>query len=270
MSYHNINITLGIVFYKPTEKQLNNLKRYAEIGIFNDIFVCDNTPTQIHYDNSLPCVHYFYMGYNSGLSKPYNLMIEKAILNNSDYLCIMDQDTPFKEEDVLRVVQFIQEHQDSLEDVAIVCPNVVKNTNVPINREGLSYVKWAINSTSFLNIKNINRNHLRYDEKIFLDGVDYEFCLNIMKHGQKILRINDIVVIQEFGYVANGDATFTHHNADRYFNIAHNRKYIFYKHYGFYGWAFALLQNIRLVCRVAIHEDEKSNKIKACIRGILK
>ena len=260
---------MGVVLYKPSYEQLNNLKRYSDISVFERIYVYDNSANEINIGILPSTARYVFLNGNHGLSRPYNLMIENAEKEGFDFLCIMDQDTIFEEKEIHRIKDYLRTHRNDLDNVTIVCPNIATCKEDIKRKDSQTFVKWTINSASFLNLKNLKRNSFSYDENVFLDGVDYEFCMNIRKHNQKILRIDDAYIVQRFGCLTNG-SSFAHHEATRYYYMARSRQYMYKKHYGVFGSTFALLLNIRLVGRILLHEDNKLAKVKACIKGIFK
>lgn len=262
---------MGVVFYNPTGEQCQKVTEYSSFGIFSKLIICDNSQTILEYkfpDN----VEYYHMGFNSGLSIPYNRFITISIEKEADVLCIMDQDSLFKENDIKYIVNYIDEHYGELNEVAVVCPRLLKVNTVELEKEAsckAEYVKWTINSGSFLIMKNIQKNKLCYDNNIFLDGVDKDFCMNIKLKNLKILRVNKSILHQSFGYSYSGGG-FDHHSASRYFNIAHNRKYIYRKYYGIKGFLLAILVNTRLAFRILFHEDKRVEKVIACLKGTFK
>lgn len=260
---------LGVVIYNPSKEDIDNILKYYDYGIFEKISIYDNSKDRldIHFINN-SVFEYIHSGSNQGLSKPYNEIIKTSLLLGFDYLCLMDQDSIFRKEDINRIVFEIESDLDK--DVAIYCPRVVTSRNSKLVSTKCDFVKWAINSGSFLNLQYFGDGKLQYDSNIFLDGVDVDMGLNIINAGYKIKRVNEAILEQQFGYKLSSDSTFTCHNAYRYFLIAHNRKYIFKKHYGLLcGSIFALAKNVYLCIRILIHEERKMKKISSCIKGII-
>lgn len=262
--------SLGVVFYKPEEEQISNALKYANYPWFRAIYVFDNSPQEISNMDFPEKVSYHFMGGNSGLSVPYNKMIVEAIAAKDDFLCLMDQDSCFEENEMRKIVDYIESYDNKkLDNVALVCPFIETEYRRNNTTKDEEYINWAINSGSFLNLEVIDKNKIHYDEKVFLDGVDYDFGWSIKKQGKKILRFNKATLFQSFGYFRGG-STFAKHDAQRYYNIAHNRKYIFKKHYGMKGIVVAYLINFRLFFRILLHEDSKTKKALACIKGTLR
>lgn len=266
-----MKFSICIVLYNPTEKDLLQIRRYSEMNIFEKIFIFDNSVTMLQ-DLHLPHTEYIFLNGNYGLSIPYNILIEKEI-GKRDFLSIMDQDSMFDFDNISILIKYIENNANDLSNVAIIGPEILKSCNNNKNQFNqlpcCHEVAWTINSGSFLNLKVFADYGLRYDEKIFLDGVDYEMGLQCKKHNLKILVLSESKLIQNFGYSSKKNARFQKHAPFRYYLISKNRKYIYIKYYGFIGLVFAQLKNINLLFKIIRHEDSKIEKIKSCIKGIL-
>lgn len=265
-----MKFSICIVLYNPTEKDILQIRRYSEMNIFEKIFIFDNSST-ILQDMHLPHTEYIFLNGNYGLSIPYNKLIEKEI-DRRDFLCIMDQDSIFDYENISILIKYIENNANDLSNVAIIGPEILKSNNNNNQFEQLPYcheVAWTINSGSFLNLKVFSSYGLRYDEKIFLDGVDYEMGLQCKKHNLKVIVLSESKLIQNFGYSSKNNAKFQKYAPFRYYLISKNRKYIYTKHYGIMGLVFAQLKNFNLLFKIIRYEDSKFEKIKSCVKGIL-
>ena len=268
---HNIICEMVVILYNPSEEQVAHLHQYANLGYFRRIYVYDNSAKALNVDRLPTTVEYHFMNSNRGLSIPYNMALKDAIDNGADYLCVMDQDSEFSGDDIEKILSYLEENNCTELNTAVVCPIIEtdENKQETQHKKGVEIIKWTINSGSFLNLALLKKNSISYAEKVFLDGVDYDFCYSIHKKKLKILRLNESKLFQTFGY-RSGKSSFTKHNASRYYNIAHNRKYILKKHYGIAGWLVAALANIRLSMRILLNEESKREKVLACIKGIFK
>ena len=262
---------MGVVVYNPTISELKNIELYADSGLFGLIMIYDNSPKKIDYKFKHVICQYHFQNENSGLAKPYNKMLNDAESAGYNYLCIMDQDSSFKEQELHKLINAIEDYSSS-SDIAAFCPVVLKTDfDIYDRKTKWQQVEWSINSGSFLNISCLKKYDIKYDEEIFLDGLDYDFGWMVEEKKCKIMQYCDSVLVLSFGYKTKENQTFTYHSAYRYYLIAHNRKYIFKKHFGtFKGLIYAQLKNIFLSFRILMHEENKFNKIVACYKGIIK
>ncbi|MGN8631789.1 glycosyltransferase [Blautia sp. HCP3S3_G3] len=260
----------GIVLYNPEEKNLLWIKELNYKTIFDKILIYDNSKDNHVGFFSSEKITYITNQTNDGLSKPYNRMIEISINENADYLCLLDQDSDYSPEEINNMILFLRENTNSVSDSVIIAPRSYA-VNTPRVERGnyLTSVDYAINSGSFLQLRLIKKTELRYDEHIFLDGVDFEFGWQIRDLGYKISIYEDSVYEQNLGYKLGEDDRFTHHNAFRYYLITKNRRYIYRKHCGIVkGSMFAAIKNIFLCGRILWHEDNKIEKMISCIKGM--
>lgn len=262
---------MGVVLYNPSLEELRNIEAYAGSQLFDKIYIYDNSPIRINYSFKCPICHYKFQNENSGLAKPYNEMLLIAEREGYDYLCIMDQDSSFKVEEIKKLQDAIILYGDST-TVAAFCPTILKKGFEEYMHQTVwKKVEWSINSGTFLNLKCLRINNLKYDENIFLDGLDYDFCWSARNKGCSIMQYSDSILVQSFGYQYEEKQSFTYHSAFRYYLIAHNRKYIFKKHFGkILGLCYAQLKNIVLCFKILFNEEDKLNKFLSCCKGIIR
>lgn len=262
---------MGFVLYNPSLEDLDKIVAYADSQLFEQIFIYDNSPKRIGYSFNSPRCRYKFQNENSGLAKPYNEMLLIAEREGYDYLCIMDQDSSFKVDEIRKFQDAINTYGDT-STVAALCPTILKKGFEEFVRQPVwNEVEWSINSGTFLNIKCLSINKLTYDENIFLDGLDYDFCWTARSKGCSIMQYLDSILVQSFGYQVEEKQSFTYHSAFRYYLIAHNRKYIFKKHFGkIFGLCYAQLKNIVLCFKILFNEEDKLNKFLSCYKGIIR
>lgn len=270
MSTQKSKFCLGIVLYNPSAQELIQINLYEKMGLFEQILVHDNSSIS-HQDQVPTSVRYVFTGKNKALAVPYNQMIDYAMQHQFNFLCLLDQDSVYPSREIQSMIQFLSTHQARLTNTAIIGPLIPNAQNKwSAKRENLKPVRWLINSGSFLNISCLNRHHLRYDENIFLDGIDYDICWTAREKGCLIQQFSNSVLQHQVGNKLSKTEMFTGHAADRYYYIAHNTKYIRRKHMGYIvGSLYALASNLRLIVRIIRFETDKCPKVKEVLRGIL-
>ena len=263
---------IGIVLYNPSTDDLKRLQTYVESGFFEDVLVYDNSLSS--YQSQVPStVKYTFYNENKGLSVPYNQMIEYCITHQYDYLCVMDQDSNYPLEEMKKLIDFINTHPQELTNTGIVAPRVYYKTTdkQQIAQNKLTVVKWTINSGSFLNIKYLNLHQLRYDEKVFVAAVDFDFCWSVRERNGLIQIYEGSLFLQNLGKpLFIGKKEYRSNTAVRYYYIAKNRKYVYRKHMGYVvGSAISILKTMSNIYRIIHIENDKFLKIKACLKGAL-
>lgn len=261
----------GVVLYNPNKKNIEWVRSIRDSGLFSDVLIYDNSLISHAGDFIDAGNSYISNLSNDGLSKAYNSMIEKAILEKADFLCLLDQDSDYVPEEIEKMISFLDTCFDKINDSVIIAPRSYTANSKRVSRgDYITEVDFAINSGSFLQLRIIATTGLRYDEEIFLDGVDYEFGMQIKEAGYRTIVYENSVLEQNLGYQIKDDDHFTHHGEKRYYLISHNRKYIFRKHKGVLkGTLEAMLYNFVLCFKIIAFEDEKIKKLFSCIKGMI-
>ena len=187
-----------VILYHPKEEDLKNIFSYLDK--VEKLYVFDNTENKsIHsYFETYSKIEYYSDHENLGLSIRLNQAANLAILDNYDYLLTMDQDSYFLEINLETYFNDIKidifrddigiyglEHSDSEKETT---PNEVK----------YSEVHDLITSGSVLNLKNFMKIG-GFDEKIFIDGVDIDFCLATIQKGYKCIAFKNNFFVHSLG-----------------------------------------------------------------------
>lgn len=114
----------------------------------------------------------------------------------------------------------------------------------------------------------------RFDEALFIDLVDTEFCLRARAHGYDILVAPDATLHHHLGDVRKrsllGVPMFpTHHHPMRHYYISRNRVVLTRRFALRYpNWFFyEMMSAVKLVTKVALFEPERARKLWNTIRG---
>lgn len=136
-------------------------------------------------------------------------------------------------------------------------------------------VDLAIGSGMLLDIETWNRLG-RFDEQLFIDLVDTEFCLRARAQQYRILAVPGAFLQHELGHVVQrqllGTRVFpTHHSATRHYYISRNRV-ILARRYAkrFPSWlAYELLGGLKLVLKSMLFEADRWGKLRQTARGTI-
>ncbi len=173
-------------------KKLNNLPI--------SVLIYDNSTAD--YGNRAYCEEsgWVYLGGNGnlGISKAYNACIDYLAMNASvDILCLFDDDTHI---DPIYFSSLEQACQGANEKIFVpliyaagklISPCLLDNSHrVTLFADEQAALSYQGNDLSAINscmaIRTKLFNDFRYDESIFLDGVDHHFVLQMRKTGEKI------------------------------------------------------------------------------------
>lgn len=183
--YTHRNIVVGFVIYRPGNNFLERLARTVADGF--KVYIFDNSPEESNVRDFCLTrneIRYLTVGKNVGLGFGISSTCAQAYYENNLALIFFDQDTVFQSE----TLGFIESYHMNHETLDVTYSAVVFNAvrcNISEDAKCFQDVNVAINSGSLFFLKNLK--HIGWhNETYFVDGVDYEFCLNSKKHGFKI------------------------------------------------------------------------------------
>lgn len=271
-----------VVLFKPNDKMLENIDSY--IGELDKLYVVDNTPgadISSKFQNSK--IKYIPLKENKGIAYALNVGAKEAINNGADWLLTMDQDSIFEDGAVRDMKLFIEFYKENpimsnvigkeYDKVAIVSPFHITERSKLLQLTGIDRPLLVMTSGNFVKLDAYQEVD-GFKDWLFIDCVDFDFCLNLRKHGYEIVQLNcarlqhplgDIIekkFLNKYVYVDN-------HSAFRRYYITRNRHYI----YDLYHNDFPIYTKLELkrtrkeLLKIWLFEKSKIKKTKAIIRG---
>lgn len=191
-------IGAGVVLYEPDEERLfHNLEKINPQ--VDKIFLYANSNIEKIAEKLKKFnVVILGSGQNIGLAKALNAIMEEASEKyQMEWVVTFDQDSIAPDNMIEVMYPFLSE-----ESTAIVCPQVIDKRRPYMKKQTKKkeYVSRCITSSSCTKIsawKDVGK----FDENLFIDLIDNDFCKRLILKGWKILRINDLVLDQEFGNI---------------------------------------------------------------------
>lgn len=259
-----------VTLYNPTDEDIKNIDTY--IDDVDKLYIIDNTEGESNIDRipSNKKIDYRFKNENVGVATALNIGAEEALKDGYKYLLTMDQDTSFNS-DTLKVLKADLENID-MSKIAILTP--WHSTKLKIDKPVKKYdlPDDVMTSANILNL-DIWKEIGGFKDWLFIDGVDIEYCLNVISHGYYILRNNSVEVEHNLGdlfYKKIGHRTFlcTNHSAIRRYYIMRNYHYILdmYKEFN-PAYCYSLVSQKHNMIGVLLFERKKIKKIKMYIRG---
>lgn len=256
------------VIYNPDNKVIKNICTY--VNLLEELFVIDNSES-IDYDiindiKKINGVQYIWMKGNQGIASALNCGIYECIEKNYDWVLTMDQDSQFNN-NLLAIYRNYLDDKDT-SSIAILSPQYMTPRSDAKYKKGQDELYWTMQSANLLNLKVMKKIGF-YDEKYFIDCVDYEYCLRAKRNGYKIIRCNKAILIHNPGItkykkILGINIKYGYASPVRIYYQIRNALYM-YKKYG----------NIRSLCIVAIKllkiilfYDNKKEFFTFAIRGI--
>ncbi len=181
-----MKIAACVILYHPKEKDLKNIISY--LTKVDKLYIYDNTEntkTKLDFEDYNKSI-YTSDFENKGLSFRLNQACQQAIADGYNYLMTMDQDSYFSSENLNYYFDSIKNYPDKA-SVGIFgldysTKNIIANLIdiVPLEVHSL------ITSGSVINLDNYNEIG-GFDENLFIDGVDFDYCFATLKKGFKCI-----------------------------------------------------------------------------------
>ena len=265
------NICAGIVLYNPN---INGLRLNIE-AIKNQVetvFLQDNGSLNVidieNLIKDFPSVVLLKNPENKGIAWAMNSLCEKADLNGYQWMLTLDQDSVCPE-------KMVENYKKYLSDADMLCPKIIdRNYGVIDGSEKTTEsVEKCITSGCLLKLSSWRELH-GFDEKMFIDGVDFEFCYRMKKSEMNILRINEVVLNHEIGNITvrrflGLKVIVKNHSAFRKYYIAKNIIYMARKRKSCFLIVRGLLQEIKLIGIVLLYENDRRLKLKRITQGMV-
>ena len=269
----------GVTLYNPTFSDFENVKKLLDH--FDVVYVYDNSDVSVNTLEQLtPFVRIRIVvneNGNSGLAVAMNRLCRQSLKDGFQFICLLDQDSRISKNFINSMANFFVLHD--LNEYAIVVPRVEyayknknKNKNKSIFRISYTEVDWAISSGSFVNL-DIFFEVGGFEEKYFIDRIDYDYCYMVKIKGYKIVKVEDAVLYQELGYSCRfiGISFFEHSPLRNYYSFR-NRIY-FYRYKSreifFKRYLKILFGSVKQIIKIILFENCKRAKISYLIKAFI-
>lgn len=262
-----MNIAGIVILYNPDSSVFDNIKSYIEeldrLYVFDNSESLDKSVTEKIQE--LPRVQYISFHENKGISFALNtaLQLSKAY----QFLLTMDQDSKFYPGMMQKYKNIIETKYSNDDTAAMFCVN---QDGVEQGKSEVECVDRAITSGSILNVEIANKIG-GFDENLFIDEVDNEFCYRAQSYGYKILSFTKIQMIHHLGdpipcSLFGIRFKALNHNKIRKYYMVRNSVYVMKKYPKASG--HCLLELTKIFIKLVFLEPDKINRILFMTRGI--
>lgn len=237
------------------------------------IFVNGSESVPLAYDaiGDLPDVFTIKSEVNAGVAMGLARIMSYAAENGFDWVLTIDQDSVCNPGLVEEYSKYIDLPKVGMLTCCIVDRNFFQSSGFRCD-EKYRRVEKCITAGSFTSI-NAYSHTAGYDEQMFIDGVDWDICYGLRRHGYFIYQINFDGVIQEVGhgknvslfgkqYIAYGEPPL------RNYYGARNDIYLARKYPEMISMWKTRIREIRAEVIVLLYEDQKFAKIYNRLRGV--
>lgn len=271
-----MSTAIAVVLYYPEAEYLQRIVAYAKFC--PSIVVVDNTDfvNRDRLFGGIDAVIYAPQGMNKGIAAALNVAARLAIKNGNTWLVMLDQDSDLSHQTYEALVKYIAEAEEA--NVAIISPIQAPEHCIDRAgsvRSGVFDVTHAMTSGCALRLKAYSDCGV-FDEKLFIDHVDSEYCLRLLRGGYRVVKTTDVFLKHSLGDIVSQKFLgirfrFVSHKPFRSYYFVRNGCYVATKFFWFHP-QFALvfiIQVFKLFIKAICFESEKSSRLKMMALGIL-
>lgn len=232
-------IAAAVVLYNPREDTVANILSYAgEVSLLIVVDNSENPDTSFYAPlEKIPHTRFITYNANKGIGKALNDAAELASSLSCNWMLTMDQDSSFEKSMIEKYIHTFFSLQNK-EKIAAVGP-VFEHLPGEGSAGKIKEVTSLITSGSLINL-SIFFESGGYNEMLFIDEVDHEYCYRVKLKGYSVLQLQDIYLQHALGelvelhtFPGKKKRSKRLHSAARLYYIVRNSCYInsVYKNY---------------------------------------
>ena len=278
-------IAAGITLFNP---DINRLKENIEATLSQTahLYLIDNASSntaeikpEYSSDNRITVIS---NPENLGVAAALNIMCNAARNDGYEWIMTLDQDSLPETDIVEKYLPFTEN-----DEVALITPKFDDDNEPDFisseKEEPFTFVERCNTSASLVRL-SVFAAVGGFDEKMFIDCVDFDYCTTLIKNGYKILRVNGAVLHHRLGeasevkfFIPIGrflkieklkKSFFTYnHSPLRTYYYARNIRYYAYKHKDVLDLKTERRVYIKWLVLKLGFEKQKFAKIKAICKG---
>jgi rhamnosyltransferase len=270
MIYSKSDVAAVVTLYNSAPDVIENIATYS--SQVDKLYVVDNSERQnFDLEFKLRSFHnlvYIPLGDNLGIGYALNIAALEAIRQNYHFLLTMDDDSKAPPALVESMLYFFSNQKEY--SVGIV------SVNHSVKQVNLSYkpVLYTMTSGNLLNL-NAYKSVGPFNEKLFIDHVDHEYCLRLNSNYFSVIELTDIQLIHRLGEdkqvkIFNRLFSFISHTPQRTYYIFRNGIFVGVKYAKRYPiFLIVVLKIISAeMIKIIFFEDSKLLRLKNSVKGI--
>jgi rhamnosyltransferase len=271
-------IAAVIVCYNPEPSRLKENIRHVYHQVDRLLIIDNNSPDYPDYSQMISGTDFpgiktelIRNNRNEGIAKSLNIAIGYCIRNNYEWLLTLDQDSTCHNTMIRQLFS-----GEVVENVAMLAPQIV-DINIADNQNNSIKKRRTvtfITSGSVINVA-IAQKIGGFDEKMFIDHVDNEFCLRLIVNGFRLVYKPEAKLYQELGRISmhnflGSKVLTTNHLAFRRYYLYRNGIYIYKKYFRhFPAWVTrGIFSQFKTILLIILYEENKYEKLKCISRGM--
>ncbi len=273
----------GIILFNPDISRMQeNIS--AVINQVEHVILVDNgSENRAAIEQALPDsdrLHIIYSKTNRGIAWALNRIFQEASKYKVCWILTLDQDSVCPPDIINAYQKYLTARYKAASSagkdthIGILCPTIVdKHTGIIDGGTAENIpVKRCITSgslTSYAGWQTIGG----FDEKMFIDGVDFDFCDRLWESGYEVIRVGAVHLAHELGSMTAHRLLWKtvkvqNHSAKRKYYIVRNRFYLTRKQKKPLAVFKSFFFVIKFSAAIILYEKDKRQKIHAVMRGM--
>ena len=261
------------VWYNPQPVFVQNINSYLNYS--NLLVVVDNSAiNNQHLFDEIESIHkvYIWNGENMGIAKALNQGLDILISQGYKFALTFDQDSSFEEKEIEKLLAAAQNLE--WERTGLLSPIHVQQNSVPqYNVNEYTQLTAVMTSGNLLNLEVAQALGF-FNEQLFIDHVDNEYCLRLNKAGYKVLVANSFLVHELGKYkdafiLGKRVGGFISHSPDRLYYFVRNVRYILSRYF-FVDTRYSFMEVKALLIRFIklFFEDDTRKRLGLFFKGL--
>lgn len=268
------NIAAGIVLFNP---DIGRLKQNLDAVCpqVTEIILVDNGSQNIIQIQTLLKDYKTCMlirnSENGGIAKALNQMMAKAERKGYDWVLTLDDDSVCEPDMIEKLSRCL-----TRENAGIICPVAVDDKMAekavqPVKKT--EAVRDCITAGSLTNVAAWSRVG-GFDEKMFIDFVDIEFCTRLRSQGYQIIQVGDTFIHQQYGNIKGSFRLLGRtyylfgYSPMRIYYSVRNQIYYMKKHYSRISVPGQLFYLLGYIGKRLVFENSRRKSFVAIIKGV--
>ena len=267
-------IAAVVILFHPEESFIANIQTYLQD--VQTLYIFDNSPSTskdvLRRIEPSAKIQYLTENKNVGIGTALNIAAKKAVEEHYDYLLSMDQDSAAGQ-DMVKILLSVANKYSS---IGIVTPmHKVQNDLLVSAAHEEDTVLTAMTSGNLVQLAAYNKIG-GFNENLFIDYIDNEYCLRLHINGFSVIRANKAVLFHRVGDLMEQkffgrNVHPTNHNPVRLYYQTRNRFYL----KRLYGKSFPEYFKKdreafwRSVFKILLYEKHRLRKVVMICRGLL-
>lgn len=267
-------VLVGIVTYNPDidrlKENIDAVKKQT-----NHILIVDNGSNNynIFVKSFSGDIQFIRNDKNEGIAMALSQIMEYSRENEYSWVLTLDQDSIIEPGLANEYIKYAS--NEAYTNVGMfTC--LIKDRNFSDEKyekqnRSIIEVPYCITSAAFTNVDKYFDTD-GYDERFFIDAVDFDICYSLRERGYKIARINFTGLYHEVGHGENKrflwkKIVIYHQKPFRIYYLARNIIWMHKKH-NTYGFMRMIKKEIVFCLRIILYEDCRKEKWNAFKKGI--